>query len=103
MPGHDALVAACANITSVLLAVRWQYDAVNGCKELVSDITVEVDLQLPPWFIVPKQVVRSTGNAVMRGVLGAAVPRFLAQLERDYRAWAAGDTSRQPLGEGELL
>jgi len=27
---------------------------------------------------------------------------FLKQLVKDYQAWATGDTSRQPLGTGEI-
>lgn len=43
------------------------------------------------------------GSAVMARVLDTAVPRFLQQLAADYAAWAAGDDSRQPVGEGGLL
>jgi hypothetical protein len=39
----------------------------------------------------------------MARVLATAVPRFLQQLAADYGAWAAGDDSRQPVGDGGLL
>ena len=39
----------------------------------------------------------------MQKVLNTAVPRFLQQLELDYVAWASGDESRKPVGNGELL
>jgi hypothetical protein len=71
-------------------------------KELNSDITVSMDLAIPRWFVLPKAVIRSTGNAVIGAVLSAAVPKFLQQLERDYEAWANGDDTRKPLGTGEL-
>jgi hypothetical protein len=38
----------------------------------------------------------------MAATLKAMVPRFLAQLEKDYGRWAGGDESRRPLGEGVL-
>ena len=64
---------------------------------------IDVDLVVPKWFVLPKTVVRTTGNAVMAAIVNAAVPKFLEQLEADYRAWAAGDESRQPMSDGELL
>ena len=57
----------------------------------------------PSWFVLPNAAVRSTGNTVISGILAAAVPRFLAQLEKDYKVWASGDDSRQALGTGEML
>jgi hypothetical protein len=75
----------------------------NGKKELVSDVQVSMDVIKPNWFVLPKAAIRTTGNAVISGILAAAVPRFLEQLEKDYRAWASGDDSRQALGSGEML
>lgn len=86
----------------MLNSVRWRAGSKEGTKELVADISIEVDLQVPGWFVLPNGTVRSTGNAVMNAVLEAAVPKFLEQLERDYGAWANGDSSRKPLGTGEL-
>jgi Protein of unknown function (DUF1997) len=62
-----------------------------------------VDLVVPRWFLLPKAAVRSTGNAAMRTILRSAVPKFLEQLEKDYRAWANGDPSRQPLSDADFL
>lgn len=39
----------------------------------------------------------------MAKVLDTAVPRFLQQLSEDYRAWAAGDETRQPVASGSLM
>lgn len=75
----------------------------DGAKELVSDVTVSVDVVKPSWFVLPNAAVRTTGNTVISGILAAAVPRFLAQLEKDYKVWASGDDSRQALGTGEML
>ena len=82
-------------------AVRWK-ESDDGGKELVSDIIVETDLQVPRWFVLPMATIKSTGDSVMAKVLDAAVPKFLQQLERDYQAWASGDESRKPLGTGDL-
>lgn len=38
----------------------------------------------------------------MAKVLGSAVPRFLAQLARDYELWANGDDSRKPISDSLL-
>lgn len=77
-------------------------DRDNG-KELVSDVVVSMDVVKPGWFVLPNAAVKTAGNTVISGILAAAVPRFLAQLEKDYKAWAAGDDSRQALGSGEML
>lgn len=69
---------------------------------VASDTSVDVDLIIPRWFVMPRAVVRRTGNAVIATILRQAVPQFLKQLERDYRAWAAGDPSRQPLESADL-
>lgn len=75
----------------------------NGAKELVSDVKVSMTVIKPGWFVLPNTAVRKAGNTVISGILAAALPRFLAQLEKDYKAWAAGDDSRQALGSGEML
>jgi hypothetical protein len=75
----------------------------DGSKEIVSDVTVSMDLVKPRWFVLPNAAVRSAGNTVISGILTAAVPRFLAQLEKDYHAWSSGDESREALGTGEML
>lgn len=71
-------------------------------KEIVSRTTVTVDLVVPGWFAVPVPAIERTGSAVMQSVVNRMVPRFLAQLERDYALWASGDTSRRPLSDGGL-
>jgi len=51
----------------------------------------------------PCLVPACAGSAVMAKVLDTAVPRFLQQLAVDYAAWAAGDETRQPVGNGSIL
>jgi hypothetical protein len=84
-------------------AVQWRLGTEQDAKEMVSDVQVQVDVVKPGWLVVPNAAIRSTGNAVIGTILSAAIPRFLAQLEKDYAAWATGDESRQPLGTGEML
>ncbi|KAL2607821.1 hypothetical protein R1flu_026394 [Riccia fluitans] len=72
-------------------------------KELISDTTIEVTLEIPGAVsIIPKEAIEGTGSQVLAQVLKVMIPRFLAQLGRDYNAWATGDSSRKPLGTGEL-
>lgn len=84
-------------------AVAWRECETPACDDITSDVRIDVDIVVPKWFVLPKTVVRTTGNAVMAAIVNAAVPKFLEQLEADYRAWAAGDESRQPLSDGDLL
>jgi len=69
---------------------------------ILSDVVVEVAVAVPAWLAVPVSAVEAAGSHVMAGTLALMVPRFLAQLARDYGAWAAGDASRQALGDGAL-
>ncbi|KAG2500248.1 hypothetical protein HYH03_001826 [Edaphochlamys debaryana] len=69
-------------------------------QEIVSDTTIEVDLEIPSWCaFLGADSISASGSKVMQGVLNAMVPRFLAQLRTDYEKWAAGDDSRKPVGE----
>lgn len=69
---------------------------------ILSDVAVEVAVLVPKWLAVPVTGVEAAGSRVMAATLGLMVPRFLAQLRRDYGAWASGDASRQALGDGTL-
>lgn len=60
-------------------------------------------MEVPRWCgFIPVSAIESSGSGVLQGVLNTMVPRFLAQLERDYHAWAAGDESRTPVGNGQI-
>ena len=69
-------------------------------KDLVSEITLNVDMEVPKWFkrIVPLNVIEYTGSKLLQSILGGMVPQFLQQLENDYGAWARGDPSRKAMG-----
>ncbi|PSC69180.1 hypothetical protein C2E20_7357 [Micractinium conductrix] len=86
---NDRFDATMSNV------VRWQ-DAPGGGKQIVSDTFLQVQLQVPGWFVLPTSTIERTGCAVMSKILDTAVPRFLQQLAVDYAAWAAGDDSRAP-------
>lgn len=72
-------------------------------QNLTSDAVIEVNIEIPFAFrALPTQAIESTGSQVLEQILKAMLPRFMSQLVKDYQAWAAGDTSRQPLGTGEI-
>ncbi|GFQ04038.1 hypothetical protein PHJA_002547700 [Phtheirospermum japonicum] len=72
-------------------------------QKLTSDAVIEVSIEIPFAFrAIPAQTIQSAGSQVLERVLKAMLPRFLSQLVKDYEAWASGDTSRQPLGTGEI-
>ncbi|XP_020263387.1 uncharacterized protein LOC109839370 [Asparagus officinalis] len=76
----------------------------SGLQKLTSDTTIEVNIDIPFAFrIIPVEAIESTGNQVLEQLLRSMLPRFLNQLVKDYKAWASGDASRQPLGTGHLL
>eukprot|EP00879_Flechtneria_rotunda_P004510 GHRR01004765.1.p1 GENE.GHRR01004765.1~~GHRR01004765.1.p1 ORF type:complete len:260 (+),score=30.58 GHRR01004765.1:283-1062(+) len=83
--------------------VRWNATEDPAVKEISSDTTIEVVVQVPGWFsVVPVPSIEAAGSKVMRTTLNLMVPRFLEQLNKDYQLWASGDESRKPLGEGML-
>ncbi|PSR98865.1 Protein of unknown function DUF1997 protein [Actinidia chinensis var. chinensis] len=75
----------------------------SSVAELSSDTVIEVNIDIPFAFRpIPVQAIESTGTQVLEQILRIMLPRFMAQLVKDYQAWASGDTSRQPLGTGEI-
>lgn len=61
---------------------------------------VQVVLEVPAWSgFLSTSSIESVGSGVMQQVLQAMVPRFLAQLDKDYVAWSSGDITRQPVGQ----
>ncbi|KAL3338269.1 hypothetical protein AABB24_030423 [Solanum stoloniferum] len=72
-------------------------------QQLTSDAVIEVNIEIPFAFrAIPVQAIESTGSQVLDQILRIMLPRFMAQLLKDYQAWASGDTSRQPLGTGQI-
>ncbi|XP_075499469.1 uncharacterized protein LOC142537869 [Primulina tabacum] len=72
-------------------------------QNLTSNAVIEVNVEVPFAFrAIPTQAIESTGSQVLEQILKAMLPRFMSQLEKDYNAWASGDTSRQPLGTGQI-
>ncbi|XP_022992977.1 uncharacterized protein LOC111489142 isoform X1 [Cucurbita maxima] len=78
------------------------YDVNRGSsplQKLTSDTVIEVNIEIPFAFrAIPVQAIESAGTQVLEQILKLMLPRFTAQLVKDYQAWASGDTSRQPLG-----
>ncbi|GMI86254.1 hypothetical protein like AT5G04440 [Hibiscus trionum] len=75
----------------------------SSVQKLTSDAVIEVTIEVPFAFRpFPLGMVESSGTQVLEQILGLMLPRFMAQLVKDYQAWASGDTSRQPLGTGEI-
>ncbi|XP_044508182.1 uncharacterized protein SYNPCC7002_A1590-like isoform X1 [Mangifera indica] len=85
---------------------RLSYDNKNSdsaVQQLTSDAVIEVSIEIPFAFrALPVQAIESTGTQVLEQLLKLMLPRFMAQLVKDYQAWATGNTSRQPLGTGEI-
>ncbi|KAJ1298802.1 hypothetical protein BS78_01G481400 [Paspalum vaginatum] len=72
-------------------------------EQLTSDATIEVAIDIPfPFRAIPVQAIESSGTQVLEQLLRVMLPRFLKQLVKDYQAWASGDSSRKPLGTGEI-
>lgn len=78
-------------------------DESSTARQLISETTIEVIIDIPFAFRpIPVEIIESTGNQVLQQLLKLMLPRFLSQLSKDYKAWATGDTSRRPLGTGQI-
>ncbi|CAI5458172.1 unnamed protein product [Closterium sp. Yama58-4] len=92
--------------SSMVNRVRWAPDPSSpssSSRLIMSDTTLKSSVEVPvPFRMIPRDVIESAGNKLLEQILKVAVPRFLEQLKKDYEAWASGDTSRKPLGTGEL-
>ncbi|KAF8118849.1 hypothetical protein N665_0002s0158 [Sinapis alba] len=72
-------------------------------QQITSDAVIEVNIEIPFAFrVFPVGAIEATGTQVLDQILRLMLPRFLSQLSKDYQAWASGDSSRQPLGTGEI-
>ncbi|XP_021836855.1 uncharacterized protein [Spinacia oleracea] len=72
-------------------------------QQLTSDAVIEVSIDVPfPFRAIPVHMIESNGARVLEQILVIMLPRFMEQLVKDYQAWATGDTSRQPLGTGQI-
>ncbi|MCO5556914.1 hypothetical protein L7F22_010469 [Adiantum nelumboides] len=89
---------------SMVNKVSWSYSSQSATsRRLNSDAMIEVVIEVPFAFrFLPVEMIEGTGTQALSQVLKAMLPRFLSQLQKDYLAWASGDSSRQPLGTGEL-
>lgn len=70
--------------------VEWQEEE-HGGKLICSNTTLEIEADVPRWFVIPVHMVERAGSKIMQKVLDTAVPRFLAQLEQDYIKWSIGE------------
>lgn len=101
LQGSDAVQDINSKFTAQMTnVVRWQETAAPDTKEISSDTSIEVVVQVPGWFgFVPVSSIEAAGSKVMSTTVNLMVPRFLEQLQKDYQQWAAGDESRKPVGE----
>lgn len=69
LQGSKAVQAANDRFTATMTnVVRWQA-AAGGGKEIVSDTSIQVTLDVPPWFVLPTRVIESAGEAQVQGGL----------------------------------
>ena len=72
----------------------------DGEKVITSEVTLEVDVQVPWAFrVLPTRAISASGSGVLQAMLNLMVPSFTQQLEADYISWASGDDSRKALGD----
>ncbi|KAJ6909246.1 hypothetical protein NC652_020280 [Populus alba x Populus x berolinensis] len=90
----------CGNAAYMVNQISCDSNQSNSTiQQLTSDAVIEVSIDIPFAFrAIPAEAIESTGAQILQQILGQILPRFMAQLVKDYHAWASGDASRQPLG-----
>ncbi|KAI4346454.1 hypothetical protein L6164_007349 [Bauhinia variegata] len=100
------ILAAQNDKFDVIMVNRISCDSNNynsSVQQLTSDAMIEVRIEVPFAFrLISVQAIESAGTQVFEQLFRIVLPRFMAQLVKDYQAWASGDTSRQPLGTDEI-
>ena len=62
---------------------------INGRTHLCGWASLRVEVDLPPaMLVVPRPLIETTGNSLLKGVLQRIKQRLLAQLLEDYLKWA---------------
>ncbi|AFZ04702.1 Protein of unknown function DUF1997 [Oscillatoria nigro-viridis PCC 7112] len=56
-----------------------------------ADLEVQVELP-PPFWLTPKPILETTGNALLKSVLLSVKQRLMYQLLLDYRRWASSES-----------
>lgn len=68
---------------------------VNGRTHLCGWASLRVEVDLPPaMLVVPRPLIETTGNSLLKGVLQRIKQRLLAQLLEDYLEWATDARDR---------
>lgn len=100
------LVEAQNDKFSASMVNKVSYDTAllhSQMQQLTSDTIIEVTIEIPFLFRgIPINAIESTGTEVLERLLRMMLPRFLGQLQKDYQAWASGDSSRKAIGTGEI-
>ncbi len=75
---------------SLDLIGKLQPQTVNGMTQLQGRADLEVRVELPPPFLfMPKAMLETTGNGLLKSVLLTVKQRLMHQLVTDYQTWAS--------------
>ena len=76
LKGSKAVEAANERFDATMTnVVRWQ-EAPGGGKQLASDTFIQVQLQVPAWFVLPTSTIERTGAAGRRAGRGEGLARL---------------------------
>ncbi len=67
-----------------------------------ADLQVSVDLP-PPFSMMPRSLLETTGNGLLKSVLLTVKQRLVHQLLDDYRHWASREAAVQPASRSGVL
>lgn len=76
---------------------------INGQTWLQGNADLEVQVDLPmPLALMPKPILETTGNSLLKSVLLTIKQRLLHQLLADYRIWVSDRSEQLPVTSEQL-
>jgi hypothetical protein len=67
-----------------------------GLGSITGRLTLDVWSEvIPPFNLMPRDMLQGSCNVVMRGLVGSLLPMFVKRLAEDYRKWATDPIYRR--------
>ncbi|GAX80105.1 hypothetical protein CEUSTIGMA_g7543.t1 [Chlamydomonas eustigma] len=71
-----------------------------GTGEITANLNMNVWCEvIPPFNLMPREVLQASCNAVLSGLVGSLLPFFVRKLSEDYKKWAVDPVYRRKRAE----
>jgi hypothetical protein len=74
-----------------------------GTGEISANLNMNVWCEvIPPFNLMPREVLQASCNAVLSGLVGSLLPFFVRKLSEDYKKWAVDPVYRRKRAERKM-